>query len=172
MTLVSAKVVAVERTGDQYQVVVRIQTKYRGSFNNLAFGENKPFTGTGDWIWSITEIPAWRWTKSFQFGRSSDFRAKTIANGCGSESLPLRTSARMRFASFRAPLLSGRGRFHSYRGLGHVRLSNVFLRAFEVRRRCEEGVLPLDRLCDESAPPSIKTSASDPMRRHDGNWRG
>jgi hypothetical protein len=46
MTLVSAKVVAVEHTGDQYQVVVRIQTKYRGSFNNFAFGENKPFTGS------------------------------------------------------------------------------------------------------------------------------
>jgi hypothetical protein len=46
MTLVPAKVLAVERIGDRYQVVVRIGTKYRGSFNTLVFGENKPFIGS------------------------------------------------------------------------------------------------------------------------------
>jgi hypothetical protein len=46
MTPVPAKVLAVEKTGDRYQVVVRIETTYRGSFNTLAFGENKPFTGS------------------------------------------------------------------------------------------------------------------------------
>ena len=46
MTLLPAKIVAVVHTGDQYQVVVRIEMKYQGSFNNLAFGENKPFTGS------------------------------------------------------------------------------------------------------------------------------
>jgi hypothetical protein len=46
MTLVPAKVLAVQKSGDRYQVIVRIETKYRGSFNTLAFGENKPFTGS------------------------------------------------------------------------------------------------------------------------------
>jgi hypothetical protein len=46
MTLLPAKIVAVVHTGDQYQVVVRIEMKYQGSFNNLAFGENKAFTGS------------------------------------------------------------------------------------------------------------------------------
>jgi hypothetical protein len=46
MTPVPAKVLAVEKAGDRYQVVVRIKTKYRGSFNTLAFGEIKPFTGS------------------------------------------------------------------------------------------------------------------------------
>jgi hypothetical protein len=46
MTPVPAKVLAVEKNGDRYQVIVRIETKYRGSFNTLVFGENKPFTGS------------------------------------------------------------------------------------------------------------------------------
>ena len=46
MTPVSAKVVAVEKHGDRYQVIVRIEVKYRGSFNTFLFGENKPLTGS------------------------------------------------------------------------------------------------------------------------------
>ena len=46
MTAIPAKVVAVDRQSDQYRVIVRIGVaKYRGSFNTLKFGENKPFTG-------------------------------------------------------------------------------------------------------------------------------
>ena len=42
---IPAKVLAVDKQGDQYNVIVRIGlAKYRGSFNTLAFGENKPFT--------------------------------------------------------------------------------------------------------------------------------
>jgi len=47
MTPIPAKVLAVDKQGDQYNVIVRIGlAKYRGSFNTLAFGENKPFTGS------------------------------------------------------------------------------------------------------------------------------
>ena len=46
MTPIHAKVLAVDRQGDQYNVMVRIElAKYRGSFNTLAFGENKPSIG-------------------------------------------------------------------------------------------------------------------------------
>ena len=46
MTSLPAKVIAIEKRGDQYQVVVQINTRYRGSFNTLAFGEIKPYTGS------------------------------------------------------------------------------------------------------------------------------
>jgi hypothetical protein len=46
MTLLPAKVVAIEEGARQYQVVVQITTKYRGSFNTLAFGEIKPYSGS------------------------------------------------------------------------------------------------------------------------------
>ena len=46
MTAIPAKVVAIDRQTDRYRVIVRIGlAKYRGSFNTLKFGENKPFTG-------------------------------------------------------------------------------------------------------------------------------
>ena len=45
MSSIPAKVVAMEERACQYQVVVRITTKYRGSFNTLLFGEIKPYTG-------------------------------------------------------------------------------------------------------------------------------
>jgi hypothetical protein len=45
MTTILAKVTAIEKRGDQYQVIVRISPKYRGSFNTLAFGEIKPHSG-------------------------------------------------------------------------------------------------------------------------------
>jgi len=46
MTSLAAKVIAIEKRGDQYQVIVQISTKYRGSFNTLAFGEVKPYSGS------------------------------------------------------------------------------------------------------------------------------
>ena len=46
MTSLPARVVAIEKRGDQYQVIVQISTKYRGSFNTLAFGEIKPYIGS------------------------------------------------------------------------------------------------------------------------------
>jgi hypothetical protein len=46
MTSLAAKVIAIEQCGDQYQVIVQITTKYRGSFNTLAFGEIKPYSGS------------------------------------------------------------------------------------------------------------------------------
>ena len=45
MTSLPAHVIAIEKRGDQYQAVVQISTKYRGSFNTLAFGEIKPYSG-------------------------------------------------------------------------------------------------------------------------------
>ena len=46
MTAILAKVLAVENQADQYRVFVRIGlAKYRGSFNTLTFGENKPSIG-------------------------------------------------------------------------------------------------------------------------------
>ena len=46
MTSLAAKVIAIEKQGDQYQVIVQISTNYRGSFNTLAFGEIKPYIGS------------------------------------------------------------------------------------------------------------------------------
>ena len=47
MTPILAKVTAIEQRGDQYQVIVQISPKYRGSFNTLAFGERiKPHSGS------------------------------------------------------------------------------------------------------------------------------
>jgi hypothetical protein len=46
MTSLPAKVVAIEKRGDQYQVIVQIGIRYRGSFNTLAFGEIKPYSGS------------------------------------------------------------------------------------------------------------------------------
>jgi hypothetical protein len=46
MTPILGKVTAIEKRGDQYQVIVQISPKYRGSFNTLAFGEIKPHSGS------------------------------------------------------------------------------------------------------------------------------
>ena len=46
MTTLPAKVIALEKRGDQFQVFVQINAKYRGSFNTLAFGEIKPYSGS------------------------------------------------------------------------------------------------------------------------------
>ena len=46
MSPISAKVTAIEKRGLQYQVVVEIVPKYRGSFNTLIFGDIKPQSGS------------------------------------------------------------------------------------------------------------------------------
>jgi hypothetical protein len=47
MTSIPAKVVAVGKEEDKHRVVVRIVLRrYRGSFNTLKFGENKPLMGS------------------------------------------------------------------------------------------------------------------------------
>ena len=46
MSPIPAKVVASEQRGVQYQLVVEIARKYRGSFNTLIFGKIKPDTGS------------------------------------------------------------------------------------------------------------------------------
>ena len=44
---IPAEVIAVETQGDQFRVAVRIKgAKYRGSFNTLVLGKNKPFIGS------------------------------------------------------------------------------------------------------------------------------
>jgi hypothetical protein len=46
MTSLPAQVIAIEKRGDQYQVVLQVNTKHRGSFNTLVFGEIKPYSGS------------------------------------------------------------------------------------------------------------------------------
>jgi hypothetical protein len=47
MTFIPAKVIAVGKEANKHRIVVRIVLrKYRGSFNTLKFGENKPLMGS------------------------------------------------------------------------------------------------------------------------------
>jgi hypothetical protein len=47
MKAISAEVIAVETQGSQCHVVVQIgDANYRGSFNTLVFGKEKPFIGS------------------------------------------------------------------------------------------------------------------------------
>jgi hypothetical protein len=46
MTRLPAKVIAIEKPDDHYQAIGQISTKYRASFNTLAFGEIKPYSGS------------------------------------------------------------------------------------------------------------------------------
>ena len=47
MTSIPAKVIAVGKEADKHRIIVRIvPRKYRGSFNTLKFGENKPLMGS------------------------------------------------------------------------------------------------------------------------------
>ena len=46
MTSLPANVTVIEKLSDQYHVIVQINIKYRGSFNTLAFGEVKPYSGS------------------------------------------------------------------------------------------------------------------------------
>ena len=43
MTSLPTKVIAIEKRGDHYQVIVQIGTKYRGSFNPNFDSRNLPF---------------------------------------------------------------------------------------------------------------------------------
>jgi hypothetical protein len=46
MTAIPARVLAVDKEGDQYRIMVRIGlARYRGSFETLTFGEKKPRIG-------------------------------------------------------------------------------------------------------------------------------
>jgi hypothetical protein len=47
MTSIPAKVLAVDKEADRHRIIVRIRLrKYRGSFNTLKFGANKPLMGS------------------------------------------------------------------------------------------------------------------------------
>jgi hypothetical protein len=46
MRPISANVIAIEKRALQYQVIVEIIPKYRGSFNTLVFGDVKPYIGS------------------------------------------------------------------------------------------------------------------------------
>jgi hypothetical protein len=47
LTAIPAEVLAVDRLSDQYRVIVRIGlAKYRGSYDTLIFGEQKPLVGS------------------------------------------------------------------------------------------------------------------------------
>ena len=46
MSPIAAKVTSIEKRGDQYQVIVQISPKSRGSLNTIAFGEIKPHSGS------------------------------------------------------------------------------------------------------------------------------
>ena len=47
MTPIPAKVVFIERQDRQYRIIVEMwRNRYRGSFDTLVFGENKPTVGS------------------------------------------------------------------------------------------------------------------------------
>jgi hypothetical protein len=46
MRRVLAKVLSVGKEANKHRIVVRIVRQYRGSFNTLKFGENKPLMGS------------------------------------------------------------------------------------------------------------------------------
>ena len=46
MSPIPARVIAIEKRGVQYQMVVEIVPKYRGLFYTLVFGEIKPYSGS------------------------------------------------------------------------------------------------------------------------------
>jgi hypothetical protein len=47
LTTIPAEVLAVERQSNKYHVIVRIEVpRYRGSFDTLVFGKNKPYVGS------------------------------------------------------------------------------------------------------------------------------
>ena len=47
MTPIRAKVLNVDRLGDQFLITVRVgREKYNGTFDRLTFGENKPHLGS------------------------------------------------------------------------------------------------------------------------------
>jgi hypothetical protein len=47
ITFIPAKIISVDTQSDQHRILVRILLrKYKGSFNTLKFGENKPLMGS------------------------------------------------------------------------------------------------------------------------------
>jgi hypothetical protein len=47
MTSIPAQILAVDKQADKHRIIVSILVrKYRGSFNTLKFGENKPLMGS------------------------------------------------------------------------------------------------------------------------------
>jgi hypothetical protein len=76
MTPIAAKVTAIEKRGDQYQVIVQITAKYRGSFNTLAFAEIKPHSAVPLRMAGLTsstiKTPALTLEIRFRFGLSID----------------------------------------------------------------------------------------------------
>ena len=68
MTPILAKVLAVDKQGDQYRAIIQITLRdYRGSFNTLSFGEKKPSLGSYP-----TEIPALKRGSRSRSGRLCD----------------------------------------------------------------------------------------------------
>ena len=52
LTAIPAKVVNVDRLGDEYFVAVKVESEnYRGNFESLSFGETKPHFGTYHYGW-------------------------------------------------------------------------------------------------------------------------
>jgi hypothetical protein len=52
LTAIPAKVVNVDRLGDEYFVAVKVESeKYQGTFESLSFGEPKPHFGTYHYGW-------------------------------------------------------------------------------------------------------------------------
>ena len=80
---------AIEKRGDQYQVIIQVSPKYRGSFNTLAFGEIKGRTavssGMAALTWSTNKTPI-----------NAESRAKTDLQRQVSEALPLCTLCKTR----------------------------------------------------------------------------
>jgi len=51
MTRLPAKVLFVDRLGDQYLIAVKVCESHRGTFDGLSFGENKPHLGSYRYGW-------------------------------------------------------------------------------------------------------------------------
>ena len=89
MTPIPAKVLAIDKQGDHYNVIVRIGlAKYRGSFNTLAFGKNKPFTGfchNGQLDLFTTEIPDLKQGSRSRCGRFSERTTQEATEPGGGE---------------------------------------------------------------------------------------
>ena len=75
MTPILAKVTAIEKRGNLYQVIVQIGPKYRGSFNTLPL-ERSNRTAVplrmADLTWSTIKTPALISEIRFRFGLSID----------------------------------------------------------------------------------------------------
>jgi hypothetical protein len=71
MSPIAAKVTAIEKRGDQYQVIVQISAKYRGSFNTLPLERSNRTavpSGMAGLTWSTIKTPALASEIRFRFG--------------------------------------------------------------------------------------------------------